>query len=160
MRIVLTDNEISSNAKPPPLDEEMAQSCQISSIFATHNTLNHGQNIRNFAEDMEQKGLTKKQFQIQMVSMALYTLLAVYWIVSGAHSGDTFQWILGAVYLAFIIAYSVYLIIHYKRHPVEDPELDRKAVENFKTGTKGMALVLAIIAIGFMIAFGLAALLK
>ena len=109
---------------------------------------------------MEQKGLTKKQFQIQMVSLALYTLMAVYWIVSGAHSGDTFLWILGAVYLAFIIAYSVYLIIHYKRHPVEDPELDRKAVENFKTGTKGMALVLAIIAIGFMIAFGLAALLK
>ena len=62
--------------------------------------------------------------------MALYTLLAVYWIVSGVHFGDTFQWILGAVYLAFIIAYSVYLIIHYKRHPVEDPELDRKAVEN------------------------------
>ena len=50
--------------------------------------------------------------------------------------------------------------IHYKRHPVEDPELDRKAVENFKTGTKGMALVLGIIAVGFMIAFGLAALLK
>ena len=92
--------------------------------------------------------------------MALYTLMAVYWIVSGAHSGDTFLWILGAVYLAFIIVYSVYLIIHYKRHPVEDPELDRKAVENFKTGTKGMALVLGIIAVGFMIAFGLAALLK
>lgn len=109
---------------------------------------------------MEQKGLTKKQFQIQMVSMAFYTLMAVYWIVSGARSGDTFLWILGAVYLAFIIAYSVYLSIHYKRHPVEDPELDRKAVENFKTGTKGMALVLGIIAVGFMIAFGLAALLK
>lgn len=42
----------------------------------------------------------------------------------------------------------------------QEPELDRKAVENFKTGTKGMALVLGIIAVGFMIAFGLAALLK
>ena len=40
------------------------------------------------------------------------------------------------------------------------PEVAPKAVENFKTGTKGMALVLAIIAVGFMIAFGLVALLK
>lgn len=106
------------------------------------------------------KGLTKKQFQIQMVSLAIYMLLAVYWIVSGVRDDSVFLWILGAVYLAFIVAYSVYLIIQQKRHPVEDPELDRKAVENFKTGTKGMALVLAIITVGFMVAFGLAALLK
>ena len=109
---------------------------------------------------MEQNGLTKKQFQIQMVTMAIYMLLAVYWIVSGLRSNSLFQWILGAVYLAFIVAYTVYLIIQRKRHPVEDPELDRQAVENFKTGTKGMAVVLAIIAVGFMIAFGLVALLK
>ena len=109
---------------------------------------------------MEQNGLTKKQFQIQMVTMAIYMLLAVYWIVSGLRSNSLFQWILGAVYLAFIAAYTVYLIIQRKRHPVEDPELDRQAVESFKTGTKGMAIVLAIIAVGFMIAFGLVALLK
>jgi Ca2+/Na+ antiporter len=109
---------------------------------------------------MKQNGLTKKQFQIQMVTMAIYMLLAVYWIVSGLRSNSLFQWILGAVYLAFIAAYTVYLIIQRKRHPVEDPELDRQAVENFKTGSKGMALVLAIIAVGFMIAFGLVALLK
>ena len=109
---------------------------------------------------MEHKGLTKKQFQIQMVSLAVYMLLAVWWIVTGFGSESPFQWILGSVYLAFIVAYAVYLIIQHKKHPVEDPDLDRQAVEIFKTGSKGMAIVLAIIAVGFLVAFGLAALLK
>lgn len=109
---------------------------------------------------MEQKGLTKKQFQIQMVSMALYMLLAVYWTVTGILNEIPLQWIMGVAYAVFIAAYTVYLVIQQKRHPVEDPELDRQAVENFKTGSKGMGIVFAIITVGFLIAFGLAAILK
>ena len=109
---------------------------------------------------MEQKGLTKKQFQIQMANMALYALLALYWTVSGVCHNRTFEWIFGAAYLAFIVAYIVYLVIQRKKHPVEDPELDRQVVENFKTSTKGMAIVFAFIAVGFLIAIGLASLLS
>lgn len=114
----------------------------------------------NFVFDMEQKGLTKKQFQIQMVSMALYMLLAVFWTVSGVMNESPFEWILGATYFTLVAAYAVYLIILRKKHPVEDPQLDKQAADNFKTASKGMGIVFAFITVGFLIAFGLAALFK
>lgn len=49
---------------------------------------------------MAKKGLTKKQFQIQMASMAIFVLLAVYWIVRGVCHESAVEWILGPFILS------------------------------------------------------------
>lgn len=109
---------------------------------------------------MAKKGLTKKQFWIQMFPMAFFMLLAVYWIVRGVCHESAVEWILGALYFVLNVSNTIYLIIQRKRYPVDDPQLDEQAVDNFKTGLKGMGIVLAFIAFGFLIAIGLAAILK
>ncbi len=109
---------------------------------------------------MEQKGLTKNQFWIQMFPMAFFMLLAVYWIVRGVCHESAVEWILGALYFVLIVSNTIYLIIQRKRHPVEDQELDEQALDNFKTGLKGMGIVLAFITFGFLIAIGLAAIMS
>lgn len=113
-----------------------------------------------FAGDMEQKGLTKNQFRIQMGMVAFWELYALYWLVTGILEKSTFKWILGAVFGLFYIGYAIYLIIERKRYPVENPQLDEQAVDNFKTGLKGMGIVFAFITVGFLIAIGLAAVFK
>jgi len=113
-----------------------------------------------FVGDMAQKGLTKKQFQIQMASMAIFVLLAVYWIVRGVCHESAVEWILGALYFVLIVSNTIYLIIQRKRYPVDDPLLDEQAVDNFKTGLKGMGIVFAFITFGFLIAIGLAAIMS
>ena len=66
---------------------------------------------------------------------------------------------IGALYFVLIVSNTIYLIIQRKRYPVDDPQLDEQAVDNFKTGLKGMGIVLAFIAFGVLIAIGLAAIL-
>lgn len=109
---------------------------------------------------MAKKGLTKKQFWIQMFPMAFFMLLAVYWIVRGVFHESAVEWIIGALYFVLNVSNTIYLIIQRKRYPVDDPQLDGQAVDNFKTGLKGMGIVLAFITFGFLIAIGLAAILK
>ena len=109
---------------------------------------------------MAQKGLTKKQFWIQMFPMAFFMLLAVYWIVMGVFHESAVEWIIGALYCVLILANTIHLIIQRKRHPVDDPQLDEQAVGNFKVGLKGMGIVFAFITVGFLIAIGLAAIMS
>ena len=113
-----------------------------------------------FAGNMEQKGLTKNQFRIQMGMVAFWELYALYWLVTGILEKSTFKWIMGAVFCLLYIVYAVYLIIERKRHPLENPQLDKQAADDFKTGLKGMGIVFAFITVGFLIAIGLAAALK
>ena len=54
----------------------------------------------------------------------------------------------------------IYLIIQRKRYPIEDAQLDEQVGENFKTGMSGMGIVLGFITAAFLIAFGIAFLLK
>jgi hypothetical protein len=51
---------------------------------------------------------------------------------------------------------TIYLIYQRKRYPIEDAQLDKQV----DTGMKGMGIVLGFITVAFLIAFGLAALLK
>lgn len=97
---------------------------------------------------MEKKGITKKQFWVQMYMVIFWVLYATFMIVNNVQDGDTVGWVLGTV---------VYLR---KRYPVEDAHLDRQVGENFKTGMKGMGIVMGIISAGFLIAFAIAALVK
>lgn len=116
--------------------------------------------MSNFARDMEQKGLTKNQFRIQIGMVAFWELYAVYWIIDGIVTKRPLRWIAGVVFSLFYIVYGIYLIFQQKKHPVDDPELDKQAVDNFKTGLKGMGIVFAFTTVGFLIAIGLAAIMS
>ncbi|MBR5174811.1 MAG: hypothetical protein IKW89_02645 [Bacteroidales bacterium] len=109
---------------------------------------------------MEQKGLTKKQFWIQLTPVIFYTPLAVIWMIEGIRMHRVLILIASIAYFVLIIWMVVSLIIRRKRYPIEDEESDRQAVGAFKDGAMGMGIVMAIITVGFLLAFGLATLLK
>lgn len=109
---------------------------------------------------MEKKGLTKKQFWIQMAMVIFWELYAAYWIIEGIVTKSPFRWIAGAVFGLLYLGFAIYLIYLRKRYPIEDARLDQQVGENFHTGMKGMGIVLGFITVAFLIAFGLAALLK
>ncbi len=54
----------------------------------------------------------------------------------------------------------VSLIIRRKRYPIEDEEADRQATKALKDGAVGMGIIMGLITFGFLLAFGLAAILK
>ena len=60
----------------------------------------------------------------------------------------------------WLLSELVFLIIRRRRYPVENEELDRLAVRTFKDGALGMGIVLGIIALALLIAFGIVFLLK
>lgn len=105
---------------------------------------------------MGNTGITKKQFRTQLVIYCVYVLLSVSWIGMGVDDGSKLMIILGSLYGVFVIGAIIALIIQRKRNPVENPELDKQMAQ----GMKGSGIMLGILAIGFLIAFGLAAILK
>jgi len=108
---------------------------------------------------MEQKGLTKKQFWIQLTSCPLYLLAGICWVVSGISKKDWLSLIMGAAFLVLVVAMVIYSVVQRKRYPLEDPDLDKQVTHNFKEGIKGSGITFLIIGIGFLLAFGLAMLL-
>ena len=113
----------------------------------------------NYAS-MEQKGLTKKQFWIQMAMVAFWELYSVWWVVKGIIQKRTTYWIMGAVLGLLYLVFASYLIYQRRRYPLNDEELDKQVGENLKSGMTGMGITFGIITVGFLIAFGLVALLK
>lgn len=109
---------------------------------------------------MDDKGITKRQFWIQMTSAGFNVLLGIYWIVWGIVSKESYMWIFGIIFLILAAMMAVSLIIRLKHHRVENPRLDEEATQNFKDGLKGSGIVIGIIFIFFLFAFGLVALLK
>lgn len=108
---------------------------------------------------MEKKGLTKKQFWVQMAPTFFYLALAVDWLVMSIEEHKIWMIVFTVAYLVLVIAMIVSLIIRRKRHPIEDEEADRQAVGALKDGALGMGIVVGIITVGFLLAFGIAALL-
>lgn len=109
---------------------------------------------------MAQKGLTKKQFWVQMAMVAFWELYSVWCVVNGIMQKSTAYWIMGAVFGLLYLVYAGYLIYQRRRYPLNDEELDKQVGESFKSGMTGMGIIFGIITVGFLIAFGLAALLK
>ena len=116
--------------------------------------------IKTNGMDKEQKGLTKKQFWISLFPTFIFLLMAVDWVVMGFMDHSLWRCIFGFVYMALVVAYMVFLIIRRRRYPVENEELDRLAVRTFKDGALGMGIVMGVIAIALLIAFGIVFLLK
>ena len=109
---------------------------------------------------MDNKGITKRQFWIQMTSAGFNVLLGIYWTVLGIVTKKSFMWIFGIVFLVMAAALVVSLVIQLKRHRIEDPKLDEEVTHNFKEGMKGSGIVIGLLVLFFLLAFGLAALLK
>ena len=109
---------------------------------------------------MDNKGITKRQFWIQMTSAGFNVLLGIYWTVWGIVTKKSFMWIFGIVFLVMAAALVVSLVIQLKRHRIEDPKLDEEVTHNFKEGMKGSGIVIGLLVLFFLLAFGLAALLK
>jgi len=109
---------------------------------------------------MEQTGMTRKQFWVQIVPFIFYLPVAVIWIIDGVEEKKPAILICGSVYLAFLIAYLVYLILQRKRHPIDDARLDEEITTNMKEGMKGMGIFLGIVSVCFLVAFGLVAILS
>lgn len=109
---------------------------------------------------MEQKGLTKKQFWVQMTPNFFYAGLAAVWLCDGIERRQIWLVVAGIAYLLLVIAMVVSLIIRRKRYPIEDEDADRQATKALKDGAVGMGDVMGIITVGFLLAFGLATILK
>ena len=109
---------------------------------------------------MEQKGLTKKQFWVQMTPNFFYAGLAAIWLSDGIERHQIWLVVAGIAYLLLVIAMVVSLIIRWKRYPIEDEEADRQATKALKDGAVGMGIIMGLITFGFLLAFGLAAILK
>lgn len=92
-----------------------------------------------FVEDMAQKGLTKKQFWIQMIMVIFWELYAAYWIIDGIVAKSSLRWMAGAVFGLLYLAFAIYLIFQRKRYPIEDAQLDEQVGENFKPECRAWA---------------------
>ena len=106
---------------------------------------------------MKQKGITKRQFWIQIAPMALYIAMSINWLVMGISEGSKFMWIMGAAFLALTLSLIVYYTVMLKRRRIEDAQLDEQLTKSFKEGMKGAGIVFGIITFGFLLAFILVA---
>lgn len=109
---------------------------------------------------MDNKGITKRQFWIQISAAGFNVLLGIYWIVWGIVEKHAYMWIFGIVFLVMAAAQVLSLVIQLKRHRIEDPKLDEEVTHNFKEALKGAGVVIGLLVFFFLLAFGLAALLK
>lgn len=105
---------------------------------------------------MDDKGITRKQFLVQLISPIINLLLGAWWVYMGVDSGSKSCFIIGILFAAISIASICVVIVQRRRHPVENAEVDKELGEGLKAG--GLALLL--LAAGFLFAFGLAALFK
>ena len=108
---------------------------------------------------MEQKGITKKQFWMQMISPAINLALGVMWLVMGLQGDEDyrlFSLIIGPLLILLSVGLICSLIIQRKRHPIEDASVDKEMTEGLKAG--GLALLLIVV--GFLIAIGLVLLFR
>lgn len=103
---------------------------------------------------MERKGITRKQFWIQMLSPIINLALGVMWLVLGINGDEEYHLlslILGPLFILLSIWMICSLIIQRRRHPIEDASVDKEVTEGLKAG--GIALLLIVV--GFLIAIGL-----
>ena len=108
---------------------------------------------------MEQKGITRKQFWIQMISPLINLALGVMWLIMGINGDGEYHLlslIIGPLFIVLSVIMICSLIVQRRRHPIEDAVVDKEATEGLKAG--GLALLLLII--GFLIAIGMALLYK
>ena len=103
---------------------------------------------------MAQKGISRKQFVVQIILGAIYIAVGAIFLISGI--SDTSILICGTIEVVLALIMIVGFSMQRKRHPIEDPDADRKATE----GLKSAGILFAILAVGLLVAFGLAFILR
>jgi hypothetical protein len=108
---------------------------------------------------MERKGITRKQFWIQMLSPIINLALGIMWLVLGINEDEEYRLlslIIGPIFILLSVWMICSLIIQRRRHPIEDASVDKEVTEGLKAG--GLALLLIVV--GFLIAIGLVLLFR
>ena len=109
---------------------------------------------------MDNKGITKKQFWVQMISTGCNFLLGIMWTVWGILSKKTYMLIFGILFLALSIPMVISLVNRLKHHRIEDPKQDEEDTQNVKDVLKSMGLFFGLIAFSVLLVFSLSALFK
>ena len=105
---------------------------------------------------MKHTPITAKQAKAQLISGIPQCLLGILWIIMGMDDHKPVIWALGIVYLLFQGALAGYAFWLRKHYPLEDSKVDQILEENMKASRTGGLVVMAVITVGFLIAFGLA----
>ena len=82
--------------------------------------------------------------------------MGLLWIIMGIDDHKPIIWVLGIVYLLLqgvLLCYTFWVRKHY---PLEDAKVDQILEENMKAGRTGGLIIMTVITVGFLIAFGLA----
>ena len=109
---------------------------------------------------MDNQGITKRQFWIQMISTGCNLLLGIMWTVWGILSKKTYMLIFGILFLALSIPMVISLVNRLKHHRIENPKQDEEDTQNVKDVLKSMGLFFGLIAFSVLLVFGLSALFK
>ena len=109
---------------------------------------------------MKHQRITAKQAKAQILAGSFYIILGVFWIWNGIAEKDIYFTLFGSVFTLISVGMIGYTVWQRKHFPLEDPVLDAQIEDNIKTSGKGFAIVMGTILIGFILAIGLALLLK
>lgn len=109
---------------------------------------------------MDDKGITKKQFWVQMFSAGCNLLLGIMWTVWGILSKKAFMWIIGILFLALSVPMVISLVNRLKHHRIEDSKQDEEDTQNVKDVLKSFGMFFGLIAFFILLVFGLSALFK
>jgi uncharacterized membrane protein len=98
---------------------------------------------------MENKGLTKKQFWLQIVPHSTNALLGAFFLYKGFDAEKTvslkvFNWVAGGAFIIISAICIVALIIRRRRHLIEDAEMDKEAGESIKSVTLFLIFMLGV----------------
>ena len=109
---------------------------------------------------MDNQGITKKQFWVQIISAGCNLLLGIMWTVWGILSKKAYMLIFGIIFLVLSIPMVISLVNRLRHHRIEDPKQDEEDTQNVKDVLKSMGLFFGLIAFSVLLVFGLSALFK
>ena len=87
---------------------------------------------------MENKGITKKQFWLQIIPHCTNALLGAFFFYKGFEPEEVmslkvFNWVLGGIFIIVSLICLVALIIRRRRYLIEDGGSDKEVVESIKS---------------------------
>ena len=87
---------------------------------------------------MGYKGITKKQFWLQIIPHCTNALLGAYFFYRGFDSEEVmslkvFDWVLGGIFIIVSLICLVALVIRRRRRLIEDAGSDKEVVESVKS---------------------------
>ncbi|MCR4844009.1 MAG: hypothetical protein K5843_03330 [Bacteroidales bacterium] len=102
------------------------------------------------------KGITKKQFYIQIITVLVQLVIGVFWIVNGIIVEKAVSWILGTIILVSAIIMILAIVFQYRKNPMDDAVLSKQS----QLAINGMAMLSGLIGLGCLLAFLFASLLS